>query len=162
MVKGYTDRVEIFYQDELIARHERSWKKEGVKFKPLHYLALLERKPGALDFARPLEGWELPESFGVLRRRLEQEEERKGEGTREYIRVLLLLREYPLRRVAMAVEQSLDWTSPTADAIKQWLIPVERPELMTFRLAGREHLAGVRVARTELAAYSQLREVAYV
>ena len=31
VVKGYTDRVEIFYQDELIARHDRSWKKEGVE-----------------------------------------------------------------------------------------------------------------------------------
>ena len=34
-------------------------------FDPIHYLALLERKPGGFDFARPLEEWELP---GVLRR----------------------------------------------------------------------------------------------
>ena len=30
---------------------------ESVSFEPLHYLALLERKPGALDHARPLQGW---------------------------------------------------------------------------------------------------------
>ena len=45
---------------ELVATHARGWDKEQVSFDPRHYLALLERKPGALDFARPLEGWELP------------------------------------------------------------------------------------------------------
>ena len=35
-----------------------------------------------------------------------------------------------------------------------------RPEdLKTFRLAGREHLAGVQVAATNLQAYGRLREV---
>ncbi len=37
-----------------------------VFYDPVHYLAVLERKPGALDFAAPLEGWELPVCFGVL------------------------------------------------------------------------------------------------
>jgi hypothetical protein len=39
----------------------------------VHYLALLERKPGGFDHARPLEGWDLPVAFGILRRRLEAE-----------------------------------------------------------------------------------------
>src|ERR1035437_2214852 len=47
--------------------HER----EDVVFEPLHYLALLERKPRALDQAAPLTGWELPECFPRLRRLLE-------------------------------------------------------------------------------------------
>jgi len=48
-----------------------------------------------------------------------------------------------------------------ADAIKQWLIPAERPDLRTFRLAGREHLAGVTGTGTDLGAYGRLREVAH-
>jgi len=51
----------------------RVWGKEGVRFEPVHSLALLERKPGALDYARPLAGWQLPECFAVLRRCLEGE-----------------------------------------------------------------------------------------
>ena len=74
--------------DELVARHPRSWGR-GHEFNPVHYLALLERKPGAFDYARPLENWELPDCFGVLRRRLEAELERHG--TREFIKVLRLL-----------------------------------------------------------------------
>jgi hypothetical protein len=38
----------------------------------------LEKKPGALDHARPLADWNLPECFSVLRRRLENE--RAGDG----------------------------------------------------------------------------------
>jgi hypothetical protein len=33
---------------------------------PLHYLALIEMKPGALDQAAALQGWALPEVFHCL------------------------------------------------------------------------------------------------
>jgi len=95
VVKGYVDRVEICRKDRRIAVHERLWSKEGVRMDPVHYLALLERKPGALDDARALQGWKLPECFAVLRRRLAAELE--GEGTREYIRVLRLMEKHSVR-----------------------------------------------------------------
>jgi hypothetical protein len=158
VVKASVETVSIYHGDVEIARHVRSWEREGQVFDPVHYLTLLERKPGSLDYARPLADWRLPEVFGVLRRRLEAT---RPDGTREYIRVLLLVREYPLRRVTKAVERALGWRAPTADAIKPWLIPVQRPDLRTFRLAGRDHLAGVRVRATDLRAYGRLREVAH-
>ena len=158
VLRASTTRVSIYRHDEEIAGHERCWQREQQIFDPLHYLSLLERKPGSLDHARPLAGWHLPEAFAVLRRRLEAQ---RPDGVREYIRVLLLLRTYPLGRLAMAVRHALRWTAPTADAIKQLLIPSERSELRTFRLAGREHLAGVTVAATDLSAYGRLREVAH-
>ncbi len=57
---GTVDTVRIAVGDRVVAVHRRSWGREGVFYDPVHYLALLERKPGALDFAAPLEGWELP------------------------------------------------------------------------------------------------------
>jgi len=156
VLRASTTRVFVYRGGDQIARHERCWEREKQIFDPLHYLSLLQRKPGSLDHARPLAGWDLPEAFAALRRRLEA---RRPDGTREYIRVLLLVREYPLERVAIAVRHALRWTAPTADAIKQLLIPVDRPELKTFRLVGREHLAGVTVAATNLQAYGRLREV---
>jgi hypothetical protein len=54
-----------------VARHPRSDEREGFFFDPLHYLALLERKIGALYQAAPLVGWELPEVFATLRRLIE-------------------------------------------------------------------------------------------
>ena len=38
-----------------IARHPRSYDREDMVFDPIHYLALLEHKIGALDQAAPLE-----------------------------------------------------------------------------------------------------------
>src|SRR5262249_49787380 len=66
---GTTDRVRFHRRGTVVAEHARCWGKGQVTFEPLHYLALLERKPGALDYARPLAGWSLPEVFPALRRR---------------------------------------------------------------------------------------------
>ena len=63
IVLGGTEEVRIVSGTEVVARHPRCWSKEEVTFDPRHYLALLERKPGALDHARPLEGWDLPACF---------------------------------------------------------------------------------------------------
>jgi transposase len=159
VVRASVDTVSLYHADQEIARHARCWERQKQIFDPVHYLSLLDRKPGSLDHARPFAGWDPGEDFTALRRRLEAQRE---DGTREYIRVLLLLRDYPLKQVALAVGHALRWTVPTADAIKQLLIPSERPELKTFHLAGREHLAGVTVAATDLSSYSRLREVAHV
>ena len=53
---------------------------------PLHYLALIETKPGALDQAAALQDWALPDVFQHLRNLLEA---RMGNrGKREFIQVL--------------------------------------------------------------------------
>ena len=154
VVRGYVDRVVLCHKGEVIAEHRRLWGREGVSFDPVHYLALLERKPGALDHARPLDGWELPECFAVLRRRLEAE--RDGEGTREYIRVLRLLEKHSLDRLTAAVEQGLRVRAHSRDAIAQFLLPREDWRATTFSLDGREHLRRVVVRATEVSAYRDL------
>jgi hypothetical protein len=71
----------------------------------------------------------------------------------------MLLRHYPIGDVAAVIDRLDLSRAPTAEVIRQRLLPPDRPELQTFRLSGREHLAGVRVARTNLQQYGQLREV---
>ena len=56
LVRGYVHEVVIACAGEEIARHARSYAHEDFVFNPLHYLALLERKIGALDQAAPLVG----------------------------------------------------------------------------------------------------------
>ena len=154
LVKGYVDRVEVCCADQVIARHDRCWGREQYCLQPLHYLALLERKPGALDYGRPFADWDLPECFAVLRARLEHEF--GGEGTREYIRVLKLLADHSLTEVGHAIERALRCNALIRDAIAQFLIPQEDWRQGTFRLDGREHLRQVQVAQTEVAAYTAL------
>jgi transposase len=155
-IVGGLDEVRLVCRDHLVARHRRHWGKEHVTFDPVHYLALLERKPGAFDFARPLVGWALPEEFGVLRRRFEAA---WGEvGVRHFIQVLRLLEKASLPDLTAAVGRALAIGATTADAIRVLLEVTREAPVRLFRLDGRPHLAGVTVPRPDLAAYRALRE----
>ena len=78
-VKGYVDRVEIALGAEIVARHRRSYVRGDIVYDPLHYLSLLEKKPGTLDQAAPLRGWELDPAFDTLRRLLEVRRDEQDE-----------------------------------------------------------------------------------
>ena len=156
LIKGYVDRVVLCHKEKVVAEHKRSWGKEGVFFNYLHYLPLLERKPGSLDYARPLVDLRLPECFEVLRRRLVVEEEKEGEGTREFIRVLRLLEDYPMAKLKEAVEKGLKIRGHSRDVIAQFLIPLFSWEQTTFILANRQHLRLVKVAGPDITAYRAL------
>ena len=157
VVEGSCRQVVIFCGGQEVARHRRIWDKEQVSFEPVHYLALLEKKPAALDFARPLSGWQLPQCLQVLRRRLESQ--CGGEGTREYIRVLRLLEKHPMAALQQAVVSALRVGGLTREAIAQYLYPQEDYGSRTFRLDGHPHLRHVRVAAPDLGAYSELLKI---
>jgi transposase len=155
-VVGGLDEIRLVCRDHLVARHRRHWGKEHVTFDPVHYLALLERKPGAFDYARPLDEWELPDTFAVLRRRFEGE---WGEtGVRHFIQVLRLLERCSLGELTAAVERALAIGATTADAVRVLLEVTRESPVRLFRLDGRPHLAGVSVPRPDLRAYHALRE----
>ena len=116
LVVATVDEIRLVHEDRLIARHPRHWGREKYLFEPVHYLALLERKPGGFDFARPLENWNLPSCFETLRRRLEREP--NGLGMREFIRVLRLLEHSNLPQLTDAVEYALDLDITDADSIR--------------------------------------------
>lgn len=120
LVKGYVDRVDICQGGEIIARHARSYDKAQFIYNPLHYLALLEQKPRALDQAAPLQQWLLPDAFDRLRRLLEARMEQRGR--REYIQVLRLLEQFSLVQVERAITQAISLGVPGFDAIKHVML----------------------------------------
>jgi hypothetical protein len=153
-VVGTVDTVRVVVGDRVAATHRRSWGREGVTYDPVHYLALPERKPGALDFAAPLEGWELPVCFGVLRRRLEAEF--GGPGTRRFIKVLRLLERATLPDLTRAVERALEPGMADADAVRLILEHRREEPVGLFCLDGRPHLKLAGVPIPDLSAYASL------
>ena len=152
-VVATVNEVRLIHEDRLVARHPRCWDREQTFFDPVHYLALLERKPGGFDYARPLENWELPECFGLLRRRLEADDRH---GTKAFIRILRLLETHALPQLADAVAYALDLDAIDPDSIRVVLDHrADRPTEL-FNLDGRPRLAGVRIAVTDVAAYGAL------
>ena len=156
LVKGYVDRVVLVHKHCVVAEHRRSWGKERVFFNYLHYLPLLERKPGAIDHARPMAELNLPGCFDVLRRRLENEQQKEGDGTREFIRVLRLLEDYPMSRLEEAVQKGLAMRVHSRDAIVQFLSPRSSLQRSTFLLDGQRHFRRVQVDGPNLSAYRAL------
>jgi transposase len=154
LVVATVDEIRLVYEDRLIARHPRHWGREKYLFEPVHYLALLERKPGGFDFARPLENWNLPSCFDTLRRRLERVPQ--GLGMREFIRVLRLLEQASLSQLTDAVEYALDLDITDADSIRVILEHRREKPVPLFSLDGRPHLKGVNVEPTDVSAYQAL------
>jgi hypothetical protein len=148
------EEVRLIYEDRLVARHPRCWQKEQTLFEPVHYLALLERKPGGLDHAKPLEHWQLPACFALLRRRLEAQH--GGPGTREFIRVLRLLESFTLKQLTDAVEYALDLDVIDPDSIRVVIEYRSQAPVELFSLEGRPQLASVQVETTDVSSYQAL------
>jgi len=153
-VVGTVDEVRLIFEDQLVARHERDWSKEQFHYDPLHYLALLERKPGGFDHAKPFEEWDLPVCFGILRRRLEVEQD--GHGTREFIRILRLLEQHSLPVLKQAVQHALEIGATSADALRLIVEHQQEEPVAVFCLDGRPHLKLVRIQKTDVTAYQSL------
>ena len=148
------DEVRLAFGGQLVARHPRHWGREQHVFDPVHYLALLEKKPGGFDHARPLEDWDLPECLLTLRRRMETEP--SGLGTREFIRTLRLLESCTLKQLADAVDYALDIGIHDADSIRVILEHRRESPVGLFSLDGRPHLKTVAVTETNVSAYQAL------
>jgi transposase len=120
LIRGYVHEVVIACAAQQIARHRRSYQREDFVFDPLHYLALLEHKVGALDQAAPLVGWGLPEEFARLRRLLEA---RMGNpGKREFVQVLRLLEVFQLEDVLAGVREAIARGVISFDAVKHLVL----------------------------------------
>ena len=118
LIRGYVHQVVISCGADIIARHARSY--EDFVFNPLHYLALIERKIGALDQAAPLAGWDLPEEFATLRRLLEARMGKRGK--REFVQVLRLLEAFRPEDVLAGVREAIARGAIGFDAVKHLML----------------------------------------
>jgi transposase len=154
-VSGGIEEVRISERDQLVCVHARIWERQRVSFDPLHYLALLERKPGALDVARPLADWGLPDCFALLRRRLESS--LGYQGTREYIKVLRLAERAPLPELTKAVMSAVSIGATSSDAIALILASRAERAVSLFCLDGHPQLAAFAIEPPDLHAYAVLK-----
>jgi transposase len=154
MVKGFVDEVVILCAGKVIARHPRSYAEGAFIADPLHYLALIEMKPNALDQAAALQNWDLPEVFQHLRHLLEARMGNKGK--REFIQVLRLLEVIPKEVVTYAVTEAIHLGAIGFDAVK--LIALARTERRPVRLdlAAYPHLPRLTVQTTRAVDYAAL------
>ena len=161
VLKAYPFHIEILSSQRLLARHERCFGQKQDVFDPLHYLLLLEQRPGALEYAKPLRQWrqDWPACYHLLLRRL-REQWPEGRGVKEFVQVLRLHQQYPAQQIEQAVEQALAYGCAHFDGVKHCLehLGQEADRTPLLDLTDRPHLALVGNQPLDLGCYDQLLE----
>jgi transposase len=103
-VRAYAERIVVVCGAEVIAEHLRSFERGRTLYNPWHYVAALERKPGALRNGAPFKDWNLPGSLTRLRERLAKH----ADGDRQFVDILLMVSLYGLDAVSDACASALD------------------------------------------------------
>jgi len=129
VVKAYPFRIEILSLDQVLAVHTRSYTREQDVIDPLHYLPLLEQRPGAFEHAKPIRRWRerWPQVYEQVLALL-QAEWPQGRGVREFVRILRLHQQYPAELVEQAVEQALTYGCVHVDGVQLCLHGLTHPE----------------------------------
>jgi transposase len=161
VVKLYPFAVEIYRPDQPapLAIHERCYGREQDIFDPLHYLPLLEQRPGAFDYATPLRQWRTtwPAVYETLLAQLRRQWP-EGRGIREFVTILQLHQHHSTELIAAAIAQALDHHCAHADGVQLCLHQLLTPELPTvvLDLQSRPQLLGIGEQAVNLAQYDAL------
>jgi transposase len=161
MLKAYPFRVDVLHLDEVVASHPRCYDRQQDILDPLHYLVLVEQRPGAFDHAKPLRRWR--ESWPPVYERLLAELRSQwpdGRGIREFVSILKLHRDHPADLVSEAVSQALEWGCAHADGVQLCLRQLTHPEQPTasIELANWPELVNVGIQPPDLQRYDRLLE----
>jgi len=113
MLRAYADRVVVVNDGVVIAEHQRLFGRHQTSYDPWHYIAVLERKPGALRNGAPFKDWELPAPLAGMREALEK----RPDGNRQFVGILGTIATYGLDVVASACSEALRVKAPSRDVV---------------------------------------------
>jgi transposase len=159
VVKAFVHRVVISYQGQDVAAHARCYGKGQEILDPLHYLDLLEDRPRAFEYAKPIRRWrdQWPPVYerylAKLRQRLDD-----AQAVRRFVQVLRLHAEFPAADLERAVQRALDAECFNADGVRHLLLVQDDPPPVPIMLdhTERPELYQMPVLAPDLARYNQL------
>jgi hypothetical protein len=115
-------KLEIYYDRKRIATHQRVFSNNKWQLDPDHYLELLHQRPQAFNSARPIRQWRQrwPVSLEHL---LEKFQQTHGptDGIKEFISVLMLLRDHGASEVHAAIDCALESGIGSSSGVKHLL-----------------------------------------
>ncbi|MBT7325824.1 MAG: IS21 family transposase [Anaerolineae bacterium] len=158
VLRAYPFRIEILFQEQIIATHLRCFDRETDIFEPLHYLDILVQRPGAFEHAIPMRQWrkEWPEAYEILLSEL-RERWPDGRGIREFLAILKLHRDHPAQQVKQAIQDAVTLGAIHLDGVKLCLRQQEMPSSLptTLTLNAHPQLQGIGEQPINLAQYDQ-------
>ena len=146
VLKAYPFQVKILHQDQVLATHPRCMGSHEEVIDPLHYLPLLEQRPGAFQHAKPMRRWreQWPPTYDKLLSHLRSQSDGMG-GIREFIKILKLHQDHPVQHVEQAVQMALEYGCAHLEGIQLCLRQLCHPEkaIPSLDLCDHPRLAGV-------------------
>jgi len=115
-IRSYWNRVEITTGLEKIAEHPRSYGKNEYILRPEHYLDLLERRPNAVPYARPLLQYEWPPGYWAFYQKM-VENFGPSQAGRDFITILRCHAKHGADLVRKALEEANSLNTPNANFI---------------------------------------------
>jgi transposase len=159
VLRAFPFKIEVLSLDTVIATHGRCLGREQDIFDPLHYLPLLEQRPGAFEHATPLRQWrkKWPAAYEQLLRGLQQSKP-EGQGIREFVAILKLHQAHSADLVEQAVQLAVQTGAMSLDGVmyhlQQFSNPLPSPCLLD--LSCLPQLATVGCQPVDLQVYNQL------
>ena len=166
ILKAYPFHIDIFDKTDLIARHPRSYEREQDIFDPLHYLPLLEQRPGAFEYAKPLRRWkkDWPVSYHRMLTHL-KEKWPEGRGIQEFVRILMLHERFPAPQIEQAIERAISYGCVHLDGVMYCLheLAGEAPpeEVKPLDLSNRPDLDAIGTQPVDLSRYENLLKLSW-
>ncbi len=160
-LRAYPFRVAVLSLAQVVTEHPRCFGREQDILDPLHYLGLLEQRPGAFEHALPIRQWRQHWSadYEGLLSALRQNKP-DGQGVREFIAILKLHHTYSPEAVNRAVQQALKLGAAHLDGVQLCLRQLVSPqELLPSLTLAHPKLASVGNQAVHLEQYNQLLEV---
>jgi len=152
VVECYADRVRIVLGREVIAEHPRCFGKHQSILDPLHFLDLLSLKHRAVEHAAVFAHEGFPEPLKSLLRRY-VENNRLGAG-KNFMRVVSLLKTYPIGQLVDAVELARKRGTNDPEAIALMLDQASQPKHAFERLRIDTTMIGTTRPNADLNGYA--------
>jgi hypothetical protein len=162
VLRAYPFKIEVISLEGVIASHLRCFGREQDILDPMHYISLLEQRPGAFEHAQPIRQWrkKWPASYEQLLHSL-QENKPEGQGVREFISILKLHQSYSSEMLEKAVSAAVLNGRMGLDGVMYHLqrsfTPV--PQIQPINLSNLPLLANVGCQPVDLHIYDQLKGV---
>jgi hypothetical protein len=154
-LRVYPDRIVIAAEGRSLCEHARFIERSHLPGRTIydwrHYLAVIQRKPGALRNGAPFT--ELPEAF----RRLQALLLRRAGGDREMVDILALVLHHDEQAVLCAVELALEANVPTKTHILNLLHRLTDEKAAVVAIDAPQALSLNREPKANVARYDTLR-----
>ncbi len=159
---GLTD-VRVIYQNQVIAIHKREFLRDRWVINPWHYLAALQRKPGAFAGSRILSHMEKNWN-PVVKKVYDMQVKKYGEieGAKEFISTLLCFKDRTHEDMIAVLELSLEQKTVTKDTIAI-IAETTGEDIINFEEARVTHIpaiANFSIPEADVDRFDALMEVA--